>query len=74
MRAYVVKTGDGYLYPFQGAVSFTDDEQHAGHFLQEEEAHVIAQVFGYLEEQYQVIPVEIADGRLAVPELDRSHP
>jgi len=60
MRAYVVKTDDGYLYPVQGAVSWTDDESHAGRFLQEDEAHLIAQMFGYTEDRYQVIAVEIA--------------
>lgn len=60
MRMYVVKTDNGYLYPFQGAVSFTDDEFHAGLFLLEEEAHVIAQVFGYTEERYSVISIDIA--------------
>ncbi len=64
MRTYVVKTENGYLYPFQGSVSFTDDESHAGHFLLVDEAHVIAQIFGYLEEQYQVIAVEIPEERL----------
>ena len=59
MRMYVVKTENGYLYPFRGAVSFTDNESHAGLFLLAEDAHVIAQVFGYTEERYSVIPVEI---------------
>ncbi|QAU34510.1 hypothetical protein [Janthinobacterium sp. 17J80-10] len=63
MRMYVVKTDHGYLYPFRGAVSFTDNESHAGLFLQAEEAHVIAQVFGYTEERYSVIAVEIAEMR-----------
>lgn len=58
LRIYVVKTANGYLYPFQGSVSFTDDEQHAGGFADEEEAHVIAQVFGYAEGSYQVIPLD----------------
>lgn len=61
MRMYVVKTNNGYLYPFRGAVSFTDNESHAGLFVLEEEAHVIAQVFGYTEERYSVIAVEIAE-------------
>ena len=58
---YIVKTENGYLYPFRGAVSFTDDQFYAGLFLLEEEAHVIAQVFGYTEERYDVIAVDIAE-------------
>lgn len=61
MRMYVVKTDHGYLYPFRGAVSFTDIESHAGLFMQAEEAHVIAQVFGYTEDRYSVIAVEVAE-------------
>lgn len=63
MRTYVVKTGDGYLYPFRGFVSFTDDLDHAGYFLAAEEAHVIAQLFGYTEERYLVIAVDMPDRR-----------
>ena len=61
MRTYVVKTANGYLYPFRGSVSFTDDLDHAGHFLIADEAHVIAQIFGYTEERYEVIPVEMPE-------------
>jgi hypothetical protein len=63
MRTYVVKTANGYLYPFQGAVSYTDDETHAGHFLMAEEAHVLAQMFGYTEERYEVIAIDMLDRR-----------
>jgi hypothetical protein len=57
MHTYIVKTEDGYLYLYEGKVSFTDDESHAGHFRNEEEAHVTAQLFGYSEVNYKVIPV-----------------
>lgn len=59
MRTYVVKTAHGYLYPLQGTVSFTDDERHAGHFLAADEAHVLAQIFGYTEERYEVIAIDM---------------
>ncbi|WP_147383886.1 hypothetical protein [Noviherbaspirillum sedimenti] len=61
MRTYVVKTGDGYLYPMQGSISFTDDLEHAGHFLAADEAHVIAQLFGYTEERYRVIAIDLPE-------------
>lgn len=61
MRAYVVKTAHGYLYPLLGTVSFTDEPSHAGHFLIADEAHVLAQIFGYTEERYEVIAIDIPD-------------
>lgn len=63
MRTYVVKTAHGYLYPFRDSISFTDDESHAGHFLAADEAHVLAQIFGYTEERYQVIAIDTPDRR-----------
>ncbi|HCY61672.1 MAG TPA: hypothetical protein DHV59_02270 [Oxalobacteraceae bacterium] len=63
MRTYVVKTANGYLYPFQGAISFTDDQAHAGHFLMPDEAHILAQIFGYTEERYEIIAVEMPERR-----------
>lgn len=59
MCAYIVKTGDGYLYPYEGGVSFTDDENHAGHFLNTDEAHDTAEGLGYVEGSYQVIPIDV---------------
>lgn len=64
MRAYIVKTGDGYLYPYEGDVSFTDDENHAGHFLNTDEAHGTAQGLGYAEGSYQVTPVDVKSDNL----------
>lgn len=64
MQAYVVRTGDGYLYWVQNSVSFTEDERHAGHFMTADEAHVIAQLFGYNEGRYEVIATT-----LCVPQL-----
>lgn len=64
MRAYIVKTSDGYLYPNEGDVSFTDNETHAGHFLNTEEAHDTAQGLGYPEGNYQVIPIDVKSDTL----------
>lgn len=64
MRAYIVKTGDGYLYPYEGDVSFTEDEAHAGRFLNTEEARDTAQGLGYTEGNYQVIPIDVKSDNL----------
>lgn len=59
MHAYIVKTGDGYLYPFADDVSLTDHEDQAGHFLSMEEAHRVAQGRGYREGSYDVLAVDV---------------
>ncbi len=59
MHAYIVKTGDGYLYPFADDVSLTDQEDQAGHFLSMEEAHRVAQGRGYREGSYDVLAVDV---------------
>ncbi|MGE5622474.1 MAG: hypothetical protein ACM3WS_04895 [Bacillota bacterium] len=64
MHAYIVKTGDGYLYPFADDVSLTDHEDQAGHFLSMDEAHRIAQGRGYREGTYEVLAVEVDERRL----------
>ena len=56
---YIVKTDDGYLYPYAGDVLFMDDENQAGHFHNKDEADVIAQGLGYQEGSYQVFPVDV---------------
>lgn len=58
MQAFIVKTRDGYLYPYQGDVSFTDNKDHAGHFPDADEANDTAQGLGYTVGSYQVIQVE----------------
>ena len=55
---YIVKTEDGYLYLDEGAVTFTDEEGHAGRFPTQDEGHIIAQMFGYAEGRYRIIPTE----------------
>lgn len=65
MRAYIVKTGDGYLFPYEGDVSFTDNERQAGHFSNINEAHDTAKGIGYVAGNYQIIPVEVnSDNRI----------
>lgn len=64
MRAYIVKTPDGYLHPHDGDVSWTDDESKAGHFLDEEEADDTAQNLQYPQGSYRVIPVEVTPEKL----------
>lgn len=61
MRTYIVKTEDGFLYWVDGKAAFTDDESHAGLFPTEEEAHVAAQMFGYVEGEYRVMPAAISN-------------
>lgn len=64
MHVYIVKTGDGYLYPFADDVSLTDHEDQAGHFLSIDEAHRLAQERGYREGSYEVLAVEVDDRNL----------
>lgn len=64
MHAYIVKTGDGYLYPFAGDVSLTDHEDQAGHYLSMDEAQRTAQARGYREGTYEVLAVEVDEKKL----------
>lgn len=64
MHAYIVKTRDGYLYPFAGDVSLTDDESQAGHFLSTREAREIAESRGYYDGGFDIIRVEIDQSKL----------
>lgn len=64
MHAYIVKTHDGYLYPFAGDVSLTDKEEQAGHFLSTNEAREVASLRGYYDGNFEVLPVEIEESRL----------
>ena len=60
---YIVKTGNGYLFPFGSGISYTDAPEHAGHFASAEDAEVTAELFGYLEGHYEVIPVALTARR-----------
>ncbi|HYD95553.1 MAG TPA: hypothetical protein VEC01_09540 [Noviherbaspirillum sp.] len=64
MRAYIVKTPDGYLYPFAGDVSLTDDQALAGHFLSIEEAREIAESRGYYNGGFNIIRVDVEQDQL----------
>lgn len=64
MHAYIVRTPEGYLYPFAGDVSLTDDPDQAGHFLSTDEAREIAEMRGYYDGKFDVLRVEVDEGRL----------
>ena len=67
MYAYIVKTQDGYLYPFADDVSLTDDESQAGRFSSADEARQTAEERGYYDGGFQVI-------RIAVDERNAQRP
>lgn len=64
MHAYIVRTREGYLYPFGDDVSLTDDPALAGHFLSTDEACEIASLRGYYDGEFDVLRVEIDEERL----------
>ncbi len=64
MHAYIVKTHDGYLYPFAGDVSLTDEQEQAGHYRSAHEASEAAQELGYKEGTYEVIALDVDDAKL----------
>lgn len=64
MHAYIVKTHDGYLYPFAGDVSLTDDESQAGHFLSTEEAREMAESRGYYDGGFDILRVEVDEAKM----------
>lgn len=64
MHVYIVKTPDGYLYPFAGDVSLTDVEAQAGHFLSISEAREFAGTRGYYDGGFEVLAVEVDEARL----------
>jgi len=70
MRAYIIKTGDGYLYPFAGDLSLTADESQAGYFRSVDEARGIAQERGYYDGGFEIIAVEVDDALLGGNEGD----
>lgn len=63
MHVYIVKTEDGYLYPFAGDVSLTDREDQAGYWTSAGEASENAVRLGYKEGSFRVIAVDIEEGR-----------
>lgn len=64
MRAYIVKTQDGYLYPFAGDVSLTDDASQAGHFLSAGEARELAESRGYYDGGFDVLRIDIEEDKM----------
>ena len=56
---YVVKTPDGYLYPFAGDASLTDDPEQAQQFASTEEARTTAENLGYYDDKFQIIPLDL---------------
>lgn len=68
MHAYIIKTRDGYLYPFAGDVSLTDDQSQAGHFMSVDEACQVAEERGYYDGNFDVLRVEVDENRLNRPQ------
>ncbi|MFC7518281.1 hypothetical protein ACFQUU_25020 [Herbaspirillum sp. GCM10030257] len=59
MHEYIIKTPDGYLYPFAGDLSLTDDETQAGRFSSVEEARETAESRGYYDGGFEIIPIDL---------------
>jgi hypothetical protein len=59
MHAFIIKTKDGYLYPFAGDLSLTDDETQAGRFDSVDEARQTAESRGYYDGGFEIIRVEL---------------
>jgi hypothetical protein len=68
---FIVSTPDGYFYPCGAGIAHTDEKDHAGHFSSADDAHVTAQLFGYLEGNYRVIPVDMHASRMASERAER---
>ncbi len=64
MHAYIVKTQDGYLYPFADDVSLTDEVSQAGHFLSTDEAREMAESRGYYDGGFDIIRVEVEQEKM----------
>lgn len=64
MHAYIVKTPDGYVYPFAGDASLTDDTELAWHFLSTDEARDTVEQLGYYDGGFEILTVEVDEDRL----------
>ena len=64
MHVYIVKTPDGYLYPFADDVSLTDDPSQAGHYMSTDEAREMAESRGYYDGGFDIIRVEVDRAQL----------
>jgi hypothetical protein len=60
MHAYIVKTHDGYLYPFAGDVSLTDDMTQAGQYASTDEARETAESLGYYDDKFEIVRIELS--------------
>lgn len=58
MKAFVVKTADGYLCPRDGDVGWTSQLDEAGHFFDQGEAGDTAELAGYGAGEFEVVPVD----------------
>lgn len=65
MHAYIIKTPDGYLYPFADDLSLTDDASQAGRFPSVEEARATAEERGYYDGGFEIVRVDLDDGKAA---------
>lgn len=59
MKAFVVKTTDGYLCPKDGGVGWTANLDDAGHFNIKDEASDTAELAGYASGEFEIVPVEV---------------
>lgn len=63
MHVYIVKTNDGYLYPFAGDVSLTDRVDQAGRWKSAGEASETAERLGYKQGTFRIIALDIDDAQ-----------
>lgn len=63
MHAYIIKTPDGYLYPFADDLSLTDDASQAGRFRSVEEARTTAEERGYYDGGFEIVRVDLDNGK-----------
>lgn len=60
-HAYIIKTRNGYLYPFAGDVSLTDDASQAGRFSSADEARETAEGEGYYDGGFEILRIELEE-------------
>ena len=64
MRVFIVKCGTDYLYPHDGAASWTPVKSKAGHFFSIAEVDDTMQQGMGWSEDYEIIPVEVEQDAL----------
>ncbi|RJF98517.1 hypothetical protein [Noviherbaspirillum saxi] len=65
MHAFIIKTKDGYLYPFAGDLSLTDDENQAGRYDSVDEARQTAESRGYYDGGFDIVRIDLESGKTA---------